>query len=42
MPGGNGQEALKQIKQDQPALPVLILSMYPEDQYAVRTIRARN
>jgi DNA-binding NarL/FixJ family response regulator len=40
MPGGNGLEALKQIKHDQPQLPVLILSMYPEDQYAVRTIRA--
>jgi two-component system invasion response regulator UvrY len=32
--------ALKQIKHDQPNLPVLILSMFPEDQYAVRTIRA--
>ena len=40
MPGGNGLEALKQLKHDQPQLPVLILSMYPEDQYAVRTIRA--
>jgi two-component system, NarL family, invasion response regulator UvrY len=40
MPGGNGLEALKQIKQDHPALPVLILTMFPEDQYAVRTIRA--
>jgi two-component system invasion response regulator UvrY len=40
MPGGNGLEALKQIKHDYPQLPVLILSMYPEDQYAVRTIRA--
>jgi two-component system invasion response regulator UvrY len=40
MPGGNGLEALKQIKHDHPQLPVLILSMYPEDQYAVRTIRA--
>ena len=40
MPGGNGLEALKQIKHDRPQLPVLILSMYPEDQYAVRTIRA--
>ena len=28
MPGGNGLEALKQIKHDQPQLPVLILSMY--------------
>lgn len=40
MPGGNGLEALKQLKHAQPQLPVLILSMYPEDQYAVRTIRA--
>ncbi|MEO6062318.1 MAG: response regulator transcription factor [Thermoflexales bacterium] len=40
MPGGNGLEALKRIKHDHPQLPVLILSMYPEDQYAVRTIRA--
>jgi DNA-binding NarL/FixJ family response regulator len=40
MPGGNGLEALKQIKHDHPQLPVLILSMYPEDQYAVRTIKA--
>jgi DNA-binding NarL/FixJ family response regulator len=40
MPGGNGLEALKQIKHAHPQLPVLILSMYPEDQYAVRTIKA--
>ena len=40
MPGGNGLEALKQIKHDQAHLPVMILSNYPEDQYAVRTIRA--
>lgn len=40
MPGGNGLEALKQIKSDRPLLPVLILSMFPEDQYAVRTLRA--
>jgi two-component system, NarL family, invasion response regulator UvrY len=40
MPDGSGLEALKQIKHDHPQLPVLILSMFPEDQYAVRTIRA--
>ena len=40
MPGGNGLEALKQIKNDHPQLPVMVLSMFPEDQYAVRTIRA--
>jgi len=39
-PDGNGLEILKQIKKDYPNLPVLILSMYPEDQYAIRTIRA--
>jgi DNA-binding NarL/FixJ family response regulator len=40
MPGGNGLEALKQIKHNHPHLPVMVLSMFPEDQYAVRTIRA--
>ncbi len=39
-PDGNGLEILKQIKKDYATLPVLILSIYPEDQYAVRTIRA--
>ena len=40
MPGGSGLESLKQMKNDYPQMPVLILSMFPEDQYAVRTIRA--
>ena len=40
MPGSNGLDVLKQIKQDRPQLPVLILSMYPEDQFAVRAVRA--
>jgi DNA-binding NarL/FixJ family response regulator len=40
MTDSNGLEALKQIKQAHAQLPVLILSMFPEDQYAVRTIRA--
>lgn len=40
LPGMNGIETLKQIKQEQPELPVLIFSMYPEDQYAVRCIKA--
>jgi two-component system invasion response regulator UvrY len=40
MQGANSLDALKQIKHEHPQLPVLILSMYPEDQYAVRTIRA--
>lgn len=40
MPGKNGVEVLKQIRRELPKLPVLILSMYPEDQYAVRLLRA--
>jgi len=40
MPGGNGFEALKHIKQKHSALPVLILSNYPEDPYAMMTIKA--
>lgn len=40
MPGRNGLEILKQLKQEKPAIPVLILSTYPEEQYGVRTIKA--
>jgi two-component system invasion response regulator UvrY len=40
MPGRNGLEILKDIKVIQPKLPVLILSMHPEEQYAVRMLRA--
>jgi len=40
LPGRNGLEILKQIKSHQPKLPVLILSMYPEDHYAVRVFKA--
>ena len=40
MPGRNGLELIKLVKQAQPALPVLVLSMYDEAQYAVRAIRA--
>jgi two-component system invasion response regulator UvrY len=40
MPGRSGLDALKQIKQSFPKLPVLIMSMYPEDQYAVRALKA--
>lgn len=39
MPGKSGLDALKQIKKEKPQLPVLMLSMYPEEQYAVRTIK---
>lgn len=40
MPGKTGLDILKELRQDHPGLPVLILSMYPEEQYAVRVLRA--
>ncbi len=40
LPGRSGLEVLKQLKQDKPELPVLILSMHPEEQYALRAFRA--
>ncbi|MGB9715319.1 MAG: response regulator [Thermodesulfovibrionales bacterium] len=40
MPGRGGIEILKELKQKRPRLPVLILSMYPEEQYAVRVLKA--
>jgi two-component system invasion response regulator UvrY len=40
MPGKSGLEALKDIKLRYPELPVLILSMFSEDQYGIRAIKA--
>lgn len=40
MPGKNGLEVLKQLKSAKPKLPVLMLSMYAEGQYAVRVLKA--
>ncbi len=40
MPEVNGLDALKQIKKFRPDLPVVILSMYPEEQYAIRMFKA--
>jgi len=40
MPGKNGLDTLKELKVMHPDLPVLILSMYPEEQYALRFFRA--
>lgn len=40
MPGKSGLEALKDVKQLYPNLPVLILSMFSEDQYGLRAIKA--
>jgi two-component system invasion response regulator UvrY len=40
MPGRSGLDLLSDLKELQPELPVLVLSMYPEDQYAKRVLRA--
>jgi two-component system invasion response regulator UvrY len=40
LPGRSGLDVLKQLKSMRPELPVLILSIHPEEQYAVRSIRA--
>ncbi len=40
MPGMNGLEVLKDLKNLRPNLPVLVLSMHPEDQYGIRTLQA--
>ena len=40
MPGRSGLDALKEIKKMKPGLPVLVLSIHPEDQYATRVLRA--
>lgn len=39
MPGRGGLDVLKDLKQAHPRLPVLILSMHPEEQYAIRALR---
>lgn len=40
MPGRGGLDILKQLRCERPELPVLMLSMYPEEQYAVRALKA--
>lgn len=40
MPGRGGLDILKQLKSERPKLPVLMLTIHPEDQYAVRVLRA--
>ena len=39
MPGRSGLDVLKEIKRSRPKLPVLVLSMHPEDQFAVRMLK---
>jgi len=40
MPDRSGLEVLKELKNIRPKLPVLILSIHPEEQYAVRVLKA--
>jgi two-component system, NarL family, invasion response regulator UvrY len=40
MPGRSGLDVLQQIRQAHPKLPILILSMHHEDQYAIRVLKA--
>lgn len=40
MPGRSGLDVLRDVKHAYPRLPVIILSMHPEDQYALRCLRA--
>jgi len=40
MPGRSGLDVLHDIKQHFPALPVLVLSIHPEEQYAIRVLKA--
>jgi len=40
MPGIDGLDVLKQLKRERPRLPVLILTMHAEDQFAIRALKA--
>lgn len=40
MPGRSGLDILKQLKSERPKIAVLVLSMYSEEQYAMRALRA--
>jgi len=40
MPGRNGMDVLRQLRSERPGLSVLMLSIHPEEQYALRALRA--
>src|SRR6185503_6086041 len=40
MPGATGLELVKQLKRERPKIPVVILTMYTESQFAVRALKA--
>lgn len=40
LPDKHGMDVLKQLKMEQPDIKVIVLSMYPEDQYGMRALKA--
>jgi DNA-binding NarL/FixJ family response regulator len=40
LPDGHGLDVLKQLRAEHPRVPILVLSMHPEDQFALRAIRS--
>jgi len=40
LPDKHGMDVLKQLKSEQPDIKIIVLSMYPEDQYGARTLKA--
>lgn len=40
MPGRSGLDILKELRSERPKLPILVLSMHPEEQYAVRVLKS--
>lgn len=40
LPDKHGMDVLKQLKSEQPDIKIIVLSMYPEDQYGVRALKA--
>jgi DNA-binding NarL/FixJ family response regulator len=40
MPGRGGLDVLPVLKQDYPQIPVIVMSVYPEDQYALPCLKA--
>ena len=40
LPGRSGLDAVKELKDTSPSLPILVLTMHPEDQYAIRMFKA--
>nr|MBI3611904.1 response regulator transcription factor [Nitrospirota bacterium] len=40
LPGRSGLDVLKELKQDRPKLPVLVLTMHAEEQFGIRTLKA--